>query len=111
MLVAENDFIILAELELLLSEAGAEVIVSQTVQDALAKIDEGLSAAILDFALLSETVEPMAAQLTECGVPFVFYTGQLRTDELLAKWPGSTVFTKPASAKTLVIAVAGLLGR
>jgi len=62
-LVMENDFIILAELELLLSEAGAEVIVSQTVQDALAKIDEGLSAAILDFALLSETVEPMTAQL------------------------------------------------
>ena len=55
--------VILAALELLLSEAGAEVIVSQTVQDALAKTDEGLSAAILDFALLSETVEPMNAQL------------------------------------------------
>ena len=53
--------VILAELELLLSEAGAEVIVSQTVQDALAKTHEGLSAAILDFA--SETVEPMTAQL------------------------------------------------
>jgi hypothetical protein len=32
-----------------------------------------------------------------------WWSGQLRTDELLAKWPGSTVFTKPASAKTLVM--------
>ena len=76
-LVVENDFIILAELELLLSEAGAEVIFSQTVQDALAKTDKDISAAILDFALMSETVEPVAAHLTECGVPFVLYTGNL----------------------------------
>jgi DNA-binding response OmpR family regulator len=107
----ENDFVILAELELVLTEAGAEVIVSQTVQDALAKTDEGVSAAVLDFALLSETVEPVASHLAECGVPFVFYTGHLGTDELLAKWPGSMVIQKPADAKTLVAAVASLLGR
>jgi DNA-binding NtrC family response regulator len=110
-LVVENDFIILAELELLLSEAGAEVIVSQTVQDALAKTDKDISAAILDFALISGTVEPVAAHLVEYGVPFVFYTGHLGTDELLAKWPGSTIIQKPADAKTLVAAAASLLGR
>jgi len=49
----------------------------KTVQDALAKTDEGVSAAVLDFALMSETVEPVAAHLTECGVPFVLYTGNL----------------------------------
>ena len=104
--MVENDFIILAELELLLSEAGAEVIVSQTVQDALAKTDKDISAAILDFALISETVEPVAAHLVEYGVPFVFYTGHLGTDELLEHG-----HSKPADAKTLVAAVASLLER
>jgi hypothetical protein len=75
-------------------EAGAEVIVAQTVQDALAKIDEGFSAAVLDFALMSETVEPVATHLAECCVRFVFYTGHLGIDELLAKWPGSTIHSK-----------------
>ena len=94
-----------------MAEAGAEVIVAQTVPDALARIDEGFSAAVLDFALMSETVEPVAAHLAECCVPFVFYTGHLGTDELLAKWPGSTIIQKPADAKTLVAAAASLLGR
>ena len=93
-----------------MAEAGAEVIVAQTVQDALAKTDEGVSAAVLDFALMSETVEPVAAHLTECGVPFVLYTGT-SVDELLAKWPKSAVIQKPADAKTFVAALASLLGR
>jgi hypothetical protein len=59
--------------------------------------------------LLSETVEPLAAELTECGMPFGLPHGT--TPNFHAKWPGSTVFTKPASSKTLGIAVAGLLRR
>jgi DNA-binding response OmpR family regulator len=111
-LLVEDDFIILTELETLLTEAGAEVVgPCQTVGDALALVDGRVSAAILDFALRHDTVEPVAAQLAECGVPFVFYTGQLETDALLAAWPGSKVVRKPADAKMVVAAVASLLGR
>jgi hypothetical protein len=40
----------------------------------------------------------------QCGVPFLFHTGQFRTDELLAKWAG---IRKPADTKMLVAAVVG----
>jgi DNA-binding response OmpR family regulator len=111
-LIVEDDFIILHDLETLLAEAGAEVIgPCQTVAGALAAADGSVSAAILDVSLRSETVEPVAVRLSEFGVPFLFYTGQLGTDELLAKWPGKTVVQKPADGKILVAAVAGLLGR
>jgi DNA-binding response OmpR family regulator len=108
-LVVEDDFFILSGLESLLTEAGAEVIVSRTVGDAVVKADAAVSAAILDVALGSETVEPVLARLAERGVPFMFYTGKLGTDELLAAWPGYKVVTKPADAKMLVGAVAALL--
>jgi len=74
-LVMEDDFFILSGLETLLTEAGAEVIVSRTVGDAVVKADAAVSAAILDVALGSETVEPVLARLAERGVPFMFYTG------------------------------------
>jgi DNA-binding response OmpR family regulator len=108
-LVVEDDFIILSGLESLLTEAGAEVIVSRTVRDALVKADARVSVAILDVAIGRQTAEPVVARLSEGGVPFLFYTGKLGTDELLAAWPGHKVVTKPADAKTLVAAVAALL--
>jgi len=48
-----------------------------------------------------------AVRLAEAGVPFLFYTGKLGTDELLAAWPGHKVVTKPADAKALVLLSAG----
>ena len=108
-LVVEDDFIILSGLESLLTEAGAEVIVSRTVRDALVKADARVSVAILDVAIGRQTAEPVVARLSEGGVPFLFYTGKLGTDELLAAWPEHKVVTKPADAKTLVAAVAALL--
>ena len=41
-------------------------------------------------------------------MPFLFYSGRLGTDELLAAWPEHKVVTKPADAGTLVAAVAAL---
>jgi DNA-binding response OmpR family regulator len=107
-LVVEDDFIILSGLESLLTEAGAEVIVSRTVRDALVKADARVSVAILDVVIGGQTAEPVAERLAEAGVPFLFYTGKLGTDELLAAWPGHKVVTKPADAKALVAAVAAL---
>jgi len=110
-LVVEDEYFISAELEAILIEAGAQIVgPCQSVREALAPVDENLSAAVLDIHLVSETVAPVAAQLAEHGVPFIFYTGQLGTDELLAEWPGRKVVQKPASASTLVGTIADLLG-
>jgi two-component SAPR family response regulator len=110
-LVVENEYFISVELEAILTEAGAQIVgPCQTVREALPLVDQNLSAAVLDIHLVSETVAPVAAQLVEHGVPFIYYTGQLEADETLTQWPGRKVVQKPASAATLVDAIAALLG-
>jgi len=108
-LVVEDNFIILSGPAMVFAEAGAEVIVARTVPDALVKADARVSVAVLDVAIGSHSAEPVIARLAERGVPFLFYTGKLDIDELLAAWPGYKVVTKPADAKTLISALAALL--
>jgi hypothetical protein len=96
-LVVEDDYIIATEIELVLTEAGAEVVgPCRTVSEASPLADRRLSAAVLDVRLQSGTVVAVAPKLTELGVPFVFYTGQLRTDEVFAEWPLHDVLQKSA---------------
>jgi two-component SAPR family response regulator len=110
-LVVENEYFISVELEAILTEAGAQIVgPCQSVREALPLVDQNLSAAVLDIHLVSETVAPVAAQLIEYGVPFIYYTGQLEADEILTQWPSRKVVQKPASAATLVDAIAALLG-
>jgi DNA-binding NtrC family response regulator len=110
-LIVENEYFISAELEAILTEAGAHIVgPCQSVREALPLVDQNLSAAVLDIHLASETVAPVAAQLVEYGVPFIYYTGQLDVDEMLTQWPGHKVVQKPASTATLVDAIAALLG-
>ena len=53
----------------------------------------------------------MATQLTDRGIPFVFYTGYVDTGEIREKFPHSKIVHKPASPEILVGAVADVLGR
>lgn len=66
---------------------------------------------MLDVRIGHDTIAPVARQLARRGTPFVFYTGQVGSDPAIAEWPGRTVITKPAPAKTIVSAVAGMLRR
>ena len=110
-LVVEDDFLILVELEAILSEAGAEIAGGcRTVKDALAFAEEdGIAAAVLDVRLGRETVAPVARMLARRGVPFVFYTGQVDTAAMLAEWPDCTIVPKPSQARAIIKAVADLL--
>src|SRR5215467_529070 len=104
-LVVENDYIIAKEIELVLTDAGAQIIgPCRTVSEALPLVEKSLSAAVLDVRLQSDTVMSVAHKLEELRVPFVFYTGQPRWDELCADWPLHVVVQKPASARALVAA-------
>ena len=97
-----------------LVEAGAEIAgVCRTVKDALAVAkQDGVVAAILDFRLGSETVEPVARQLSSSGIPFVFYTGQLEAEHLLrSEWPGCKILRKPSRPQAIVNALAGVVTR
>jgi DNA-binding NtrC family response regulator len=109
-LVVEDDFLILMELEAILSEAGADIAGCRTVKDALALAErDGLAAAILDIRLGRETIAPVARELARRGIPFVFYTGQIDTSAMRAEWPDRRFVPKPSQPRAIVKAVAELL--
>jgi DNA-binding response OmpR family regulator len=110
-LVVDDEFLIAAQLKCDLEEAGAEVIgPALTLQDALALAErEHLAAAILDIQLGCDNVGPLAQRLTDRGIPFVFYTGQVHTDPIRTRWPNSKVISKPATAANLIAAVASVM--
>src|SRR5262245_36482030 len=112
-LVVEDDVFIRIDLESILRDAGAEIVgPCGGVADALAALAQGnVMGAILDIRLGSETVAPVARELTKSGTPFVFYSGQLDTGPILAEWPSCRILTKPALPMTIVAVVANLLER
>jgi DNA-binding NtrC family response regulator len=109
-LVVEDDFFISMELEAIFSEAGGEVGLCRTVEDALALVDnDSFSAAVLDFRMGEETTAGVADRLNGRNVPFAFYTGQAEVDPLRALWPACKIVAKPARPQALVNAIADLL--
>jgi DNA-binding NtrC family response regulator len=110
-LVVENDFILLMDLEAVLSEADAEIAGrSRIVSHALDAVErERFSVAVMDVRVGPETIVPVARRLAQRGIPFLFYTGQVGVDGTLAEWPKSKIIAKPAKAQIVVDAVAELL--
>jgi DNA-binding response OmpR family regulator len=105
-LLVEDDFLVSAEVELALAAAGAEIARTRTVEDAVALADEeNLAAAILDIRLGRDSVAPVARRLTERGVPFFFYSGQVDIDAIRAEWPHRKIVAKPARPRTIVNAI------
>lgn len=109
-LLVEDDFLLLMELELIVLEAGATIAGScRTLGEGLDRAREvEITAAVLDVRLGEETVVPLARELTRRQIPFIFYTGQVKTDPLLAEWPECTIVSKPAPPAAIVAAVAAL---
>jgi DNA-binding response OmpR family regulator len=108
-LLVEDSFLILMELESALLDAGAEAVCCRTVGEALATLDaQPVSAAVLDVQLDRETSESIAERLARQDIPFVFYTAQPEGHDA---WPKCRVISKPAPRETIVAAVADLLER
>ena len=81
-----------------------------TVADGLAVARrERVAAAVLDVRIGRDTIAPLARHLASCGTPFFFYTGQVGSEPAIAEWRDHAIVAKPAPAKTIVAAVAGLL--
>jgi DNA-binding NtrC family response regulator len=109
-LVVEDDFLLLTELESILQEAGAaSVRTCRTMDEALALVEqESFTAAVLDVRIGHDSIAPLARRLQSCGTPFLFYTGQVSNDRIMAEWPKSRIVSKPAQHDVLVKAVAEL---
>lgn len=111
LLVVEDDFLLLTELEEVLCNAGAEVVEGcRTLADALALAKaDGFAAAVLDVRIGHDSIVPVARQLAAREVPFVFYTGQVANDRMMAEWPACRILSKPAQPTVIVAAVAQML--
>jgi DNA-binding response OmpR family regulator len=75
-LVVEDDLLISMDLAAGLTDAGAQVVgPCRTAKDAVAFVNEwNISVALLDIRLASESVVPVAIQLSDRRIPIVFYT-------------------------------------
>ena len=109
-LLVEDSFLILMELESALLDAGAEAVCCRTVGEALSSLDaQPVRAAVLDVQLDRETSESVADRLVRQGIPFLFYTGQLESAPRHDDWPDCRVISKPAARETIVAAVVEML--
>lgn len=105
-LVAENEYLIAAEIERILIEQGCTVLGPvRSVERALARIEAGApDLALLNAALRGRSVAPVVAALRLRGVPLLLVTGYVEPPEpALRDVPR---VEKPFLPATLVAAVA-----
>ena len=75
-LLVEDEVLICLLIETILSDAGYEVEVANTIEEAMGAIDDRpLAGAILDLNLKGKKVYPVAEKLAALNVPFIFATG------------------------------------
>jgi len=111
LLIVEDNYLLLMDLEEVLLEAGADRVQScRTIEDALhASEMDGISAAVLDVRIGADSIAPVARKLAARGTPFLFYTGQTGNDPMMTEWPNCRTISKPAQPHIIVKAVADLL--
>jgi CheY-like chemotaxis protein len=102
-LVVEDEELISLMLVDVLEDLGAAVIgPAASVTEALRLVAKNdATVALLDLSLKGETVYPVADQLVELKIPFVFITGYGQ-GHLVARHAQAHVLTKPFGADELV---------
>lgn len=108
-LMVEDEVFIAMVLEDLLSDAGYEIHGVTSLAEGL-RVSQtgGFDAAILDVNLGRDLVFPLAEQLREQGVPFVFASGYGK-DEIPQEFHNYETLLKPYDSKTMLNAIATML--
>ena len=108
-LLVEDEILICLLIETILSDAGYEVIVANTIEEAMDAIETGpLAAAILDLNLKGRKVYPVAEKLAAGDIPFIFATGGGGKD--IEGFEDRPWVGKPFQEAELVAAVQKLVG-
>jgi DNA-binding response OmpR family regulator len=109
-LVVEDQPLIALDVANSFKKAGAHVVISRTLEDAMEKAElEGLSAAVIDHALHDGlTTSDVCAKLKERNVPFIVYSGYDKLDGACAS---GELVPKPATPHMLLTALRGVLSR
>jgi CheY-like chemotaxis protein len=110
-MIVEDEMLVAMELESLVADYGCDVIGPvPTAQRALALLEEQEpDAAILDVNLNGTTAAPVAAALSERGVPFLLATGYREAQALRPEFQGVPRVDKPVRHEYLVCALVRLL--
>jgi DNA-binding response OmpR family regulator len=112
-LIVEDEAMLALDLEWAIDAAGAQVIgPAMTLDEALGIIARGepIDAAVLDVDLAGRSVLPVARQLAEAGVPFLFHTGHGDRTALLDAFPRARMLIKPQLTERLIAELVALIG-
>jgi DNA-binding response OmpR family regulator len=102
-LIVEDEFLIALDLEDIIRDARAEVILVATADEALKEIDrDTVTLAVLDFNLAKGTSQAVAHRLVRDGIPFIFHTA---LSDLPTAFPSVPVVSKPTTSKDLIAAL------
>lgn len=102
-LIVEDEFLIALDLEDIIRDARAEVILVATADEALKEIDrDTVTLAVLDFNLAKGTSQAVAHRLVRDGIPFIFHTA---LSDLPTAFPSVPVVSKPTTSQDLIAAL------
>jgi DNA-binding response OmpR family regulator len=109
-LVVEDEPLIAMDIACGFKNAGANVVISSTLEDATEKAGlQGLTAAVIDHALHDGVItSDVCAKLKERNVPFVVYSGFNKLEGACAT---GELVKKPATPQMLVTTLQGLLAQ
>jgi DNA-binding response OmpR family regulator len=107
-LVVEDEALIALDIAQTFKNAGAQVVISRTLEDAIVKAEiPNLAAAVIDHALHDGlTTSDVCAKLKERNVPFIVYSGY---DKLEGACASGEFVPKPANPQMLVTTIQGIL--
>ena len=107
-LVVEDEPLVALDIADAFKGAGAQVIISRTLEDALHQAaTANLSAAVIDHALHDGvTTSDVCAQLKERDIPFIVYSGFSKLEGACAE---GKLIHKPASPEMLLATLQGVL--
>jgi DNA-binding response OmpR family regulator len=109
-LVVEDEPLVGLDVAEAIREAGANVILTYSVRDALIEVTRAdISAAVLDINLAGEDCSPICQQLVDRGIPFLFHTAYSSSLPVLHGWPNVPVIAKPSLRNEIPNALATLV--
>ena len=103
-LIAEDEALVLMNLEMMVEDAGGEVVgLARTCAHALELAEnEAIDVAILDVNLADREVYDAADLLAERQIPFAFYSGRAKRETLDTRFPKAGYLSKPSSDDEII---------
>jgi DNA-binding NtrC family response regulator len=110
LLIADDEFMIAADLEFVFRNAGANVHMASTLDEALQAANAGeLDGALLDVRLGTASSLGVAEALAQRKIPFLFFSGQILPPEISKRFPQAPALVKPVDYGKLLDVTAQML--